>query len=64
MKRDDSPIPRFHLMTCRKCDNRNPMVFFAPVDMLNQHSTCICLECAVALGFATPQGDLKPGVTL
>ena len=64
MKRENSPVPMFHLMTCRKCDNKNPMVFFAPVDMGNQHSTVVCLECAVALGFATSQGDLKEGVEL
>ena len=64
MNKEQSGIPLFNLMYCRKCDNKNPMVFFAPVDNLNQTSSCICLECAVALGFATPQGDLKEGVEL
>ena len=64
MKKQDSGVPLFHVMTCRKCSNRNPIVFFAPVNQGNQHSTVICLECAVQLGFATPQGDLKEGIEL
>lgn len=56
--------PAFPRMTCRKCDRLNPWVFFAPVNIDHKRASCICLGCAIANGWATPQGDLKQGVTL
>ena len=60
---------------CRKCGDKNHIVFFAPVFVAgmdardsSKHSigvgTHICLECAIAHGFANSWGELKPGVAL
>lgn len=60
---------------CRKCNGKNNAVFFAPVfvagiDARNgaRHETGvgthICMECAIASGFANSRGELKQGVTL
>lgn len=65
-------IPDSH---CRKCDGKNHWVFFAPVFVARMDArdstpheigigTHICMDCAIALGFADSQGLLKEGVTL
>ncbi len=51
-------------LTCRKCACVNPFVYLAPVEIQPGEGTCVCLPCARAAGFLTPDGDLKPGYTL
>jgi hypothetical protein len=51
-------------LTCRKCPCVNPLVYLAPVEIKPGEGTCVCLPCARAAGFLTPDGDLKPGYVL
>ena len=51
-------------MNCRKCNRLNPWVYFAPVAVAPFPATCICIDCAIARGWADSQGNLKAGVTL
>jgi len=54
----------FPNMTCRKCDARNPWVYFAPVSVAPFPATCICFDCVKARGWTGSDGDLKEEVTL
>lgn len=60
---------------CRKCNGKNHWVYFAPVFVAGMDcrdstrhpvgiGTHICMDCAMALGYADSQGFLKDGVTL
>jgi hypothetical protein len=50
-------------LTCRKCECRNPWVYFAPVTYKGE-GTCICFDCAKARGWTDSQGNLAKGVAL
>ena len=63
----------FPQMTCRKCESKNPIVYFAPVivpslmarDNTPQYpATCICLSCAKSRGWLDGDDNLKSGVQL
>lgn len=53
----------FPELTCRKCEKRNPMVYFAPVSIAGK-GTCVCFECAKSKGWINSHGDIKTGITL
>jgi sulfur relay (sulfurtransferase) complex TusBCD TusD component (DsrE family) len=50
-------------LTCRKCECRNPWVYFAPVTYKGE-GTCICFDCAKARGWTDSEGNLAKGVAL
>lgn len=58
-----SPVEPLPQLTCRKCEAVNPMVYFAPV-VVDGAGTCVCFDCAKERNWTTPDGDLRPGVTL
>ena len=49
-------------MNCRKCDTKNPMVFFAPVSVAPY--SCICFDCAKSRQWLDADGNLRKGVSL
>ena len=55
-------LQKFSDQYCRKCDVKNPMVFFAPINV--EPYSCICFDCVKARNWLDTDGNLKEGVKL
>lgn len=55
-------MEQFSDITCRKCDAKNPLVFFAPINVAPY--SCVCFDCAKARQWLDVDGNLKEGIEL
>ena len=56
-------MEKFPELTCRKCDVKNPFIYFAPVTY-EGIGTCVCLECARENRWLNKDGELRRDVEL
>lgn len=47
-------------LTCRKCETRNPWVYFGPVS-IDGVGSCVCYDCADSRGWLNADGTIKKG---
>lgn len=47
---------------CRKCNRKNPWVFFAPISV--EPYSCICFDCAEARDWLDADGNIAKGIEL
>lgn len=55
-------------LDCRKCEVKNPIVYYAPVALPNNEGvhegTCICYNCADERNWIDDMGKVKEGIEL